>query len=265
MRRRPLRHLASGLALICVVASCSTSLGNPGNAETDRIAATVATAISFPRQTSADGFVRAALATRAGGDGRLMVIEAEELHARQLVEPLGRLVFRVHLASSAGFSLSEPVTACYQAMFSFYGVIGSPHRISCPAGATPIAPTPIPPTAPVVLPTGSDGALEKLLAALPPAPSATDVKARVTAGLPAPGTDATTGLPDVTPTVESAVNGADVGVSLWAPFDRSCLLGARIGGQVTVWSPRRPSLHAGDLPPCDPQSALQLFGVIQPH
>lgn len=93
------------LALVAVLASCGTS---PGNAETDRIAATVARAISSPRQSSADGFVRAALATHAGQALRLTVIEAEELHANKVDDPLARLVFQVHLAASGtGFSVTE--------------------------------------------------------------------------------------------------------------------------------------------------------------
>jgi len=95
------------LSLLAVVVSCGRS---PGNAETDRIADTVARAISSPRQNSADGFVRAALATHAGQASQLTVVEAEELHANKVADPFVRLVFQVDLAASgSGFSSTEPV------------------------------------------------------------------------------------------------------------------------------------------------------------
>ncbi len=256
------RHLvgrvAGALALLAVVASCATS---PGNAETDRIADTVARAISSPRQSSANGFVRAALATHAGQDSRLTVVDAEELHATKVADPLARLVFQVDLAASGtGFSSTEPITACYKVLFSYYGVIDSPQRISCPKGATAVVPAPVPPRAHAVIPQGFDSTLTGLLAALPATPTTEAVTARVTLGLPAPGVDPSTGLQDLLPTVESAMQGADLGVSLWAPFNRDCLLGARVGGQVKVGRPSRTRIEPGELS-CDPQTALLLLGV----
>ena len=223
------------LALVAVLASCGTS---PGNAETDRIAATVARAISSPRQSSADGFVRAALATHAGQALRLTVIEAEELHANKVDDPLARLVFQVHLAASGtGFSVSEPITACYKLLFNYYGVIDSPLRISCPSGATAIIPAPLPPQPSAVIPQNFDSTLTALLAALPAAPTIEEIAASVTRGLPAPDVDPNTGLQNLPPTIQAVVNGADFGVSLWAPLNRDCLLGARIGEKVEVGRP----------------------------
>jgi len=251
-----------GLALIAVLASCSTA---PGNAETDRVATVVATAISQKRLDSMDGYVRAALATRAGRDSRLTVVEADELHADQLVDPLARLVFQVHLDDTGTSTFGrEPITACYEAKFSYYGVIGNPHRVDCTVGATAIVPVPLPPQPHVVIPEGFDSTLADLLAALPASPSAGDVTASVIGGLPAPGFDPTTGLRDLPPTVDAAVTGTDVGVSLWDPDDRICLLGARLDGQVTVWRPSGVQMQPGELS-CDPQTALQRLGVIQPH
>jgi hypothetical protein len=220
-----------GLGALAVSAALASCAGAPGSAETDRIATTVATAIGSPRPDSADGLVRAALATQAGIDSRLTVVEAEELDAKELVDPFARLVFRVHLESSGtGFSTTEQVTACYEARFSFYGVVGSPLRIDCPAGAAALVPAPLPPQAHAEIPTGFDTRLTELLAALPPAPSAPDVAAAVTSGLTPPGVDPNTGLENLPPTVEAAVDGTDVGVSLWAASGRECLLGARVGG-----------------------------------
>lgn len=106
------------------MASGSTAAGN---SETDRVASTVATAISYPRQDSVDGLVRAALQTGAGQDARLTVVEATSLRAPAVADPLARLVFRIHLAGTrSGFSSVDPVTACYRAEFDYYGIIGSP-------------------------------------------------------------------------------------------------------------------------------------------
>lgn len=246
------------LALLAVVASCATS---PGNAETDRVIRTVATAISWPHQDTADGYVRAALATHAGTDSRLTVVEVSELHANQLVDPLARIVFQVHLeASGTGFSVRKPITACYETTFSFYGIIGSPHRTGCPAGATAVVPPPLPPAAHAVIPPDFETTLSQLLASLPATPTAEQITATVTTGLPPPGLDPDTGLRDLPPTIDATVRGADLGVSLWAPANRSCLFGARTGGHVTVGRPTRVQMQPGELP-CDPETALSALGT----
>lgn len=254
-----------GLALSAVLASCSVAAAKPGTAETDRIVETVATAISDPRQDTPDGVVRAALATRAGEDGRLAVVELEELDADGLSDPFVRLVFRIFVeASGSGISDSDAVTACYEAQFSYYGAIDRPSRVDCRAGATAIVPGPLAPQPRVAIPADFDGPLAELLGALPAAPSAEGVSERVTGGLPAPGVDPNTGLQNVAPGVQASVSGADVGVALWEPDTRNCLLGARIGGQVSVWRPSRIQMQPGELS-CDPQTALHLAGLGQPH
>jgi hypothetical protein len=87
-RSRPsVLTLAGVLALAAVAAGCSRP---PRSAETDRIATVVADAISYPRQSSAAGFARAALATRAGQDGRLRVVAIEELPADEPGDPRTR-------------------------------------------------------------------------------------------------------------------------------------------------------------------------------
>jgi hypothetical protein len=84
----------------------------------------------------------------AGQDGRLRVVAIEELPAddpRDPQDPLARLVFLVHLEESGGaFSTIPAVTTCYEAKFDDYGIMGSPRRIACPPGATPITPPPAP-------------------------------------------------------------------------------------------------------------------------
>jgi hypothetical protein len=75
--------LAGVLGFVAVASGCSGRLA-AGNAETDRIAKVVSDAISYPYKKSAARYARAALATRAGQDGRLRVVAIEELKADEL-------------------------------------------------------------------------------------------------------------------------------------------------------------------------------------
>lgn len=247
--------LLAGLTL----SSCSAPAGND---ETDRIVETVSTAISSPRQESAEGLARAAAATTAGQDGRLAVLRAEDLDAEELVDPLARLLFRVALeGSESGFVTVEPVTACYEVEFSFYGVTGTPNRIGCPPGAEPIELPPAPASPTVVIPEQADAILEELLAGLPATPTPAELEALVTSSMPAPAVNPQTGLVDLPPSaVEAAVDAGDVGVALWDADSRSCLLGARVDGQVAVWRPSRTQMMPGELS-CDAHTALGLQGT----
>jgi hypothetical protein len=122
--------MALAAGAVWLAAAC---VGPEGSPETDRIATVVADAISFPRQETAAGYAEAAAATSAGVDGRLTVIDVQELDADELDDPLGRLVFLVHIEGEQGAVFStEPVTACYRAEFNHYGVIGEPDRVDCP-------------------------------------------------------------------------------------------------------------------------------------
>ncbi len=67
--------------------------------------------------------------------------------------------------------------------------------------------------------------------------------------------DAAPITPPPEPGPETAIpDGADIGVALWEPDTRDCLLGARIGGKVLVWRPSRVQLQPGELS-CDPGAA----------
>lgn len=247
-----------------VVLALSSCAAPPGNAQTDQAAAEAARRISFPRQHSADALVRAAVGT-SGSQGGFSVVQAKDLDAHDLSDPLARLVFRVHQPGGlSGFVRSDPVTACYEVMFNWYGVKGSPRRIDCPSRVTAILPTPLPPTAGVVIPTGFDATLRKLLTSLPTGLTGEQVEGRVISALPDPHIDAVTGLQVLPPSVAAGLDGADVGVSVWEADDRHCLLGARIAGHVTVWRPSRVQLQPGELT-CDPQTALALAGLHPPH
>jgi len=262
----PLRLLAgrlSGLTVVLALSSCSLAAGS---SVTDHEAEAMVHRISYPVQQSADGLVRAAVGTSAGtNDGKSVVVEAKDLHADKTGDPFARLVFRFHHEDSqSGFNSTDPITACYEAEFNLHGTFSGPTRITCPEGATEIVPTPITPKPKAVTPAGFDTTLQKILAALAPTPTASDIKARVTQALPAPALDPRTGLRNLPPTIDTAVNGADVGISLRAFTAEDCLMGARVAGQVKVWQPSRVQMQPGELT-CDPQTALQLQGIKAPH
>lgn len=263
VRVRLLVSCLGGLTVLVPLASCSMAAGN---ASTDQEAQTMVDRLSFPRQKSADGLVRAARGTSAGTmSGNSVVVEAEELRADKIDDPFARLVFRFHhQGSQSGFISSDPITACYEAEFNFYGVIGKAHRTSCPQGATEIVPTPIPPTAKAVIPAGFDDTLKKILKTLPAATTADDVKARVARTLPAPVLDPESGLRNLPPALDTTVAGADVGISVMGSSNQDCLLGARVAGKVIAGRPSRIQLQPGELT-CDPQTALQLPSISPPH
>jgi hypothetical protein len=72
---------------------------------TIRIAKVVSDAISHPRQDSATGYARAALATRAGQDGRLRVVAIEELRADELGHPRRRALPRTAQVATDGVDI----------------------------------------------------------------------------------------------------------------------------------------------------------------
>jgi hypothetical protein len=260
---RLLTRCLGGVTAVVALSSCSMAAGS---SVTDQEAEAMVHRISYPRQQSADGLVRAAVGTSAGtNSGSSVVVRAEDLHAGKLGDPIARLVFRFHHdGSQSGFNSTDPITACYEAEFSFYGRFAGPSRVTCPQGATEIVPTPIPPKPKAVTPAGFDTTLEKILTSLPATPTATDVRTRVTRALPAPALDPGTGLRNLQPTVDTAVIGSDVGVSLRASSAGDCLLGARVDGQATSWQPTRDQMQPGELT-CDPQTALQRQGTKAPH
>lgn len=254
-----MRHVVrAGLlsALLFGVLGCAL---HAGSAETDRIADTVAVAISYPRQTSAEGFARASLSTAAGHDGRLAVLELEELTAEDPTDPIARLVWRVHVpGAESGWVKPEPVTACYEVVFNRYGNVGKPSRRRCPDDATPVVPDPIAPTPQPRIPDGTGRALEQMLQALAPDTTQDHVVGLLRQALPAAEN------PDVAPTSLVEVRAGDVGVSVSEGPGHSCLLGARVGGRVLVWRPALVQVQPGELT-CDPTTALALQGTAPPH
>ncbi len=136
-----MRRVTIAMVVLALLASCSRGAGT---AEMQRQATTVARAISSPRQSSADGLVRAALSTStAQNTDSFRVVEAKEMKAKEIHDPFAQLVFWFHHpGGSSGFVRSDPVTACYRATFNVYGVIGTPREVGCPADASGIVPGP---------------------------------------------------------------------------------------------------------------------------
>jgi hypothetical protein len=193
----------------------------------------------------------------------LRVVSVEELKADQLTDPLGRLVFLVHLeGSESGYVISPPVTACYTATFNYYGTIGTPRRIACPRAAAPVTPPPTRPKPEAVIPNGADEVVEQVLANASPAPRAEDVRAALVAALGKAAPDAAHRRQLAAPQV--ATDGPDVGVALAVPDRHGCLLGARVDGKVQVWRPSRVQVQPGELA-CDPATALARQGMRPPH
>lgn len=206
--------------LLLLLGACAGSRP-PGTGETDRIARVVADAISYPRQRTAAALARAA----SGRSPALTVVEAHELDARTGEDPLAHLVLRVHLDAvpAAGFASGSPaVTACYDAEFDRYGVVDSPRRRTCPAGARAVTVPPAPLTPQVAV--GSDAALRSVLVRLPSGATAEQVAAAVRRGLPASAPRT------LDPEVRAVLDAGRVGVSVRGVDD--CLLGVRRPGRA---------------------------------
>jgi hypothetical protein len=227
-----------------------------GDEETDRQSATLAEAISYPRQENAVGFARAALGTQLGKDSHFSVLVADDLKHKDLQDPMARLVWRIHRdAFDSGWKKTPAFDACYLVEFNYYEAITGPSRTTCPEGATAITPPPLPKR---TIPQDFAPALETTLGALPATPGEPEVLAALTAGLPAPSVDPETNLANIPPQFFTAVRGSDVGVALYARVDvesKDCMMGQRVGGAVKVWS-----LNWRDLGPleksCSAEAAL---------
>lgn len=247
----------SGLIALAACAVLLTSCAAPGDEETDRQATTLADAIGYPRQSSAAGLAKAALATQLGRSPGFSVIEATDLPGGNPDEPMAHLAFRIHReGGQTGWKKIEPLTACYGADFNYYGVMGKPKRIECPADATAITPPPVPRRE---IPTGYDSVLNSTLTALPSAPGEADVLAALRRDPPAPPVNQETGLAGVMPNVDAAVVGADVAVAIHIKDgdEIDCLFGTRMGGVVQAWYPSHKQVQPGELS-CSPQTAFSL-------
>lgn len=248
-------------APVLLVASCAE-----GNSTTDRQAQTLADAISYPRQSSAEGFGRAALSTNLGRTPAFSVLEARDVPAAEPKDVSAHLVFRIHYeGSESGWTKTDPVTACYSVDFNYYGVVGTADRTTCPENAVALTWPPAPP-APEV-PGTFDEPLKAILTGLPANPTQPGAADALAKGMPALQPDPDTNLTGPPPAVSVAVRGTDVGVSYRAGDSTSgidCLLGSRLQGNVLVWRPSWIQVQPGELT-CDPETALSRQGVKPPH
>lgn len=254
--------LSLGFALLT---GCSA---NPIDGDTDEAAASFARDLGErTRPRSADELVRAALGDQPSESNEALIIyEAKSFAWKRPGARVARLVFRVRALppDDGQFALGRARVACYRADFNIWGLMGRPKKVDCPAHGKPIIPAPIEPTPRVAIPLGFDAVLPGVVAGLPADASADAVRAAVVAAFPPPSADPETGLTNLNPAVDVQVRGSDLGIALWEPDDRSCLLAARIGGDVTVWRPAAVQLQPGELT-CDAETALRLLGVHPPH
>lgn len=258
-----LRWLVLLLATSAGLGACAVEPRPARAAETERIVQVVADAISYPRQSSAEGFARAALGTHAAQRGELAVLEATDLHpvvhdAEDRLQAIAHLVFRVHVAAgSDGWHDWPAATICYAADFNPYGVIRSPRRVTCPEGARPLVVPPAPPAA--VVPVGADRVLRRALRNPVTPLDEAGVVAQVRAGL-APLVAKAHGLQ---PEITVVVDGADVGIGVAAGGD-GCVLGRRVSGRVEVWHPPSVVVQPGELS-CSADTALAGEAKQAPH
>ena len=253
----PLLRVAAVACSGSLLASCAVLGGSgAGDAETDRQSTTLADAIGYPRQPDAAGFARAALATRLGKSGSFSVLRAEDLAQEDPADPMARLVWRIHReAVDSGWQQTPAFDACYEVEFGHYGAVSEPSRVTCPDNATPITPPPLPRRD---IPPDFAPALESTLGALPGTPGEAEVRDALAAGLPAPRVDPETNLASIPPQVLVRVEGADVGVALFARTGvdgKACMMGRRVGGEVRVWSLNWRELGPMEKP-CTPEAAL---------
>lgn len=219
-----------------VLAGCA----RPGAAEMDKQAETLATAISWPRQYSGEGFARAALATPLGQGSSFSILEVTDFDVVDPAEPMAYLVIRLHRDGVDGKGgRTDPLTRCYGLSFNQYGIIGAPETLGCPENADPITYPPAPAWAD---PAAFDAAFAAVLDGLPAAPSRKRVENALygawllEAAVLVSDTEWSIGPNDPRPVV--AVRGDDVAVAIVAGPE--CLLGARVRGAVTTSRPAPP-------------------------
>lgn len=222
--------------------------------EAMRIVHVVSTAISYPRQDSADGYARAAQATTAGQDGRLRVIEAAARdNGGDRLEPIAHLVYAISVGSAG---LPQVHDICLAQDYNVYGAAGASAQVDCPADDVSVTPPPAPPS--VAIPVGADRVVERALRSGHGAPAA---GAAVRSALARAA--ARTRPVTAPPTVTAATDGEDLGIAVQGE-PGACLLGVRTNGEVSTWYLEREQAMPGELG-CSPETALRHLGTTSPH
>lgn len=210
-----------------------------------RQADTIATAVAWPRQSSAAGLTRAVLATNLGKSGGVIVVESTELYGDTPDDPMARLVLRFDRPAEQNvFFPDEAVTACYELVFNVYGAMGPPDLIHCPD-----ADAVTPPAVPAFGEQAFDARLERVLSALPDSPTENEVVDRLKRAdllIVRPMRDDVPERAPEDPVVGFAVAGEDVATSFYRAMPGTpvvCLLGSRVDGQLAVWRPAEAKYH----------------------
>lgn len=256
---------ALALAGVLVAGAAYVVARPAGSGYTDDWAAEIAERIAYPAGPDADSYARSALKWNDDQE-RFAILEITDRPTTSAEEARVSLVFRLHDPGTSDdppytwrLWEREPVTACYRADFNRYGVVGEPSRVHCPADAMPVVPPPAPRTG---VPAEYTGAVEKVLAELPPAPTAEEVLAALRAGLPPLPVDAETGLPWIEPRLDAAVRDGEVGVV--AAGGGQCLNGVRLrDGTTAAWYPPRVQTQPGEIG-CSGEGALTLYRTPPP-
>jgi hypothetical protein len=247
--------LAALAAVLAVGSGCAASEG-PREKEADRVARVVADAISYPRQSDADGFVRAAHAVSAGRDGRLTVVAKEGVSGHGGDDAIARLTFRVYFpAADEGWDHVPELVRCYRVDFSRYGVKdGFPRSTDCPTRTTwvQVAPAPLRQRTPV----GTIDVVRHQLRRAPAVVGADQLRTSILAALPAQPTRT------LRPEVRVVVDGHDVGVAV--RDESGCLFAARLAGSVQAWVLSPAQAQPGEIS-CTPDGALARLGTHPPH
>jgi hypothetical protein len=236
-----------------------------GNSATDEKARQVADRIGYPVGTDGNAYARSALEGNTDPK-HFAVIGITDSPTDDPQKVRVSLLFRVHEPGTSedppSFRLWEkdPVTACYRADFTYYGVTkGGPDRIRCPRNAKPITP---PPAQKTGVPDTYLEAFKTILTELPPAPTQDEVLAALRAKLPPVPVDEVTRLPWAEPRLDAFVKDGAIGII--AGGGGQCLNGVRLSdGTVAAWYPPRVQTQPGEYG-CSGQSALQLHNVPPP-
>jgi hypothetical protein len=236
-----------------------------GNNATDEKARQVADRIAYPVGADGNAYARSALVGNTDPE-QFAVIGITDSPASDPEKVRVTLLFRVHDPGTSEdppsfrFWEQDPVTACYRADFTYYGVTkGGPDRIRCPQDARPITP---PPVQLKGVPTTYPEAFKTILAELPPTTTKDEVLAALRAKLPPMPVDERTKLPWAEPRLDAVVENGAIGIV--AGGGGSCLTGVRLAdGTVAAWYPPRVQTQPGELG-CSGRSALQLYGAPPP-